>query len=93
MPGFSGVAVITRPSGVSWQLPPRRLISALSAARRSVSWPRRWAMPLSRDTDPGVGQRGQCRHRRGQLTDGAQVDLEAVSSLPVRAPRGLNQHA
>ena len=54
MPGRSGVAVITRPSGVSVQSPPRRLISVLSAASRSVSWPRRWAMPLSRDTDPGV---------------------------------------
>ncbi|COW18594.1 Uncharacterised protein [Mycobacterium tuberculosis] len=28
-------------------------ISVLSAASRSVSWPRRWAMPLSLDTDPG----------------------------------------
>ena len=26
----------------------------LSAASRSVSWPRRWAMPVRRDTDPGV---------------------------------------
>ena len=78
MPACSGVAVITRPSGVSSQSPPRRLISALSAASRSVSWPRRWAMPVSRDTDPGVGQRGQRRHRRRQLADVAQVDVEAV---------------
>ena len=34
--------------------PPRRLISVARAANRSVSWPRRWAIPVSLDTDPGA---------------------------------------
>ena len=54
MPGRSGVAVISSPSAVSRQSPPSRLISVHSAASRSVSWPRRWAMPDSRETDPGL---------------------------------------
>ena len=49
----AAVAVITRPSGVSAQSPPRRLISVLSAASRSVSWPRRWAMPAAVTPIPG----------------------------------------
>ena len=53
-PACSGVAVISRPSGVSRQSPPSRLISVDSAARRSVSWPRRCAMPDSRETEPGA---------------------------------------
>src|SRR5882757_2441652 len=53
IPPCSGAAVITSPSSDSSHRPPSRLISAVSAASRSVSWPRRWAMPLNLDTDPG----------------------------------------
>ena len=63
-PPCSGVAVITSPSGVSAQFPPSRLISALSAASQSVSCPRRCAMPVSRETEPG------CASAASAATDG-----------------------
>ena len=40
---------MTRPSAVSSTSPPRAVSSVARAARRSVSWPRRWATPRSRD--------------------------------------------
>ena len=41
---------MSRPSSSSSTSPPSRLISAARAASRSVSWPRRWATPVRRDS-------------------------------------------
>ena len=54
---------MTRPSGISSHCPPSPLISALSAASRSVSWPRRWAIPVQLRHRTRRGERGQRRNR------------------------------
>ena len=38
-------------------------------------------MPDSRETEPGAGQRREHRHRRGELADVAQVDVESRVGL------------
>ena len=72
---------MTRPSGVSSHCPPRPLISADSAASRSVSWPRRCAMPRELRHRAVGGQRGQRRDRGRQLADVVQVDIEPAVEL------------
>ena len=67
---------MSRPSSVSVTWPPRPVSSVARAASRSVSWPRMWARPRSRDGR--VGERAQRGDRRGQLADLVQVEVDAV---------------
>ena len=70
------------PSALSTTSPPSPVISVASAASRSVSWPRRWAMPRSRDGASASAARA-ARTRR-QLADVAQVDVDARAAGPRR---------
>ena len=83
-PGAGRAAAAVDRQAVRGLLARRRrgaLISAASAASRSVSWPRRWAMPRSRDGDRRPAR--PAPRRRGQFADVVQVDVDAV-----RAGRG-----
>ena len=82
----SGRGVMTSPSDVCSACPPSRVISAASAASRSVSCPRRCAMPRSRRG--GVGQGGERGDGRGELAGVVQVEVDAVH----RAGPGHREH-
>ena len=75
----SGRGSMTRPSAVSVTSPPRPLSSVASAARRSVSCPRRWAMPLKRD---GV----LASAARAARVGASSPTSDRSASMPVMAP-------
>ena len=74
-PPCSGAGSISRPSDSSVTRPPSPFSSVARAASRSVSWPRRWAIPVSRRR--AVGHRGDGGDDRRQLPDLAEVGVQA----------------
>ena len=81
-PPCSGRGRISSPSSVSRTSPPSAVISVASAASRSVSWWRRWAMPRSRDGP--VASAATAASTGVELADVAEVEVDALDPGPVR---------